>query len=198
MSSISSFFSSLVGSLHADAPEEAKISEAQPQEEVVAVEADEDEEEPEDVRLPVLFVRGAFPLSQVFWACQIHPQLREEAQESPKCKAAAQHFFHCQEKVQSGKGFKHEDCVEEMCVFFCILPIYTVINDIVPPGVRIFSWSLNWISDMCWFALHRCTSSPVCLIVSYHRVFSSFVFSMMHCTDVGVPPSCAWPHVDRL
>jgi len=116
--SISSFFSSLVGPLHADAPEEAKISEAQPQEEVVAVEADEDEEEPEDVRLPVLFVRGAFPLSQVFWACQIHPQLREEAQESPKCKAAAQHFFHCQEKVQSGKGFKHEDCVEEMCVFF--------------------------------------------------------------------------------
>lgn len=45
---------------------------------------------------------------------QIHPQLREEAQESSKCKAAAHHFFHCQEKVQSGKGFKHEDCVEEM------------------------------------------------------------------------------------
>jgi len=88
---ISSFFSSLAGTLHADSPEEAKISEAKPQEEVVAVEAEEDEE-PED----------------------IHPQLREEAQESPKCKAAAQHFFHCQEKVQSGKGFKHEDCVEEM------------------------------------------------------------------------------------
>lgn len=45
---------------------------------------------------------------------QIHPQLREEAKESPKCKASTQHFLHCQEKVQSGKGFKHEDCVEEM------------------------------------------------------------------------------------
>jgi len=44
----------------------------------------------------------------------IHPHLREEAQESPKCKAASQHFLHCQEKVHSGKGFKHEDCVEEM------------------------------------------------------------------------------------
>lgn len=90
--SISSFFSSLVtGTLHADAPEESKVSEAEPQ---VAGEAEatEEEEEPED----------------------IHPQLREEAQESAKCKAATQHFLHCQEKVQSGKGFKHEDCVEEM------------------------------------------------------------------------------------
>ncbi|KAI9448623.1 Non-heme 11 kDa protein of cytochrome bc1 complex [Lactarius psammicola] len=87
--SLSSFFSSFVGTLHADAPEESKVSEAEPQEvEEVAVE----EEDPED----------------------IHPQLREEAQESSKCKAAAQHFFHCQEKVQSGKGFKHEDCVEEI------------------------------------------------------------------------------------
>lgn len=93
--SISSFFSSLVaGTLHADAPEESKLSEAEPQEEEVTGEAEvaQEEEEPED----------------------IHPQLREEAQESPKCKSATQHFLHCQEKVQSGKGFKHEDCVEEM------------------------------------------------------------------------------------
>ncbi|KAN0113562.1 hypothetical protein V8E52_007626 [Russula decolorans] len=96
--SISSFFSSLVaGTLHADAPEESKVSEAEPQEEVAGeAEAAEEEEEPED----------------------IHPHLREEAQESPKCKAASQHFLHCQEKVHSGKGFKHEDCVEEMCTFF--------------------------------------------------------------------------------
>ncbi|KAF8498088.1 Non-heme 11 kDa protein of cytochrome bc1 complex [Russula emetica] len=93
--SISSFFSSLVaGTLHADAPEESKLSEAEPQEEEVTGEAEvaQEEEEPED----------------------IHPQLREEAQESPKCKSATQHFLHCQEKVQSGKGFKHEDCVEEI------------------------------------------------------------------------------------
>ncbi|KAN0129456.1 Non-heme 11 kDa protein of cytochrome bc1 complex [Lactarius tabidus] len=92
--SLSSFFSSFVGTLHADAPEESKVSEAEPQEvEDVVVEVVEvEEDEPED----------------------IHPQLREEAQESSKCKAAAHHFFHCQEKVQSGKGFKHEDCVEEI------------------------------------------------------------------------------------
>jgi hypothetical protein len=51
--SISSFFSSLVaGTLHADAPEESKVSEAEPQEEVAGeVEAAEEEEEPEDVSL---------------------------------------------------------------------------------------------------------------------------------------------------
>ncbi|KAH9993437.1 hypothetical protein BJV77DRAFT_998856 [Russula vinacea] len=99
---ISSFFSSLVaGTLHADAPEESKVSEAvsQEEEEVASVtEAAEEEEDPED----------------------IHPQLREQAQESPKCKVATQHFLHCQEKVQSGKGFKHEDCVEEMCTSFSL------------------------------------------------------------------------------
>jgi len=96
---LSSLFSSLTGTgtLHADAPEE-KIIETESQKDVatgaeaeVEVEAEE-EEEPED----------------------IHPKLREEAQESSKCKAATQHFQHCTEKVQSGKGFKHEDCVEEM------------------------------------------------------------------------------------
>ncbi|KAF8264861.1 ubiquinol-cytochrome C reductase hinge domain-containing protein [Lactarius quietus] len=91
--SLSSFFSSFVGTLYADAPEESEVVEAEPQEvEEVVAEVEVEEEEPED----------------------IHPQLREEAQESTKCKAAAHHFFHCQEKVQSGKGFQHEDCVEEM------------------------------------------------------------------------------------
>ncbi|KAH9175715.1 Non-heme 11 kDa protein of cytochrome bc1 complex [Lactarius sanguifluus] len=89
--SLSSFFSSFVGTLHADAPEESKVAEAEPQE-VEEAAAEAEEEDVED----------------------IHPQLREEAQESSKCKAATQHFFHCQEKVQSGKGFKHEDCVEEI------------------------------------------------------------------------------------
>jgi ubiquinol-cytochrome c reductase subunit 6 len=50
--SLSSFFSSFVGTLHADAPEESKISEVEPQEvEEVVVEAVEvEEDEPEDVR----------------------------------------------------------------------------------------------------------------------------------------------------
>ena len=51
--SFSSFFSSLVaGTLHADAPEESQVSEAEPQEEVAGEsEAAEEEEEPEDVSL---------------------------------------------------------------------------------------------------------------------------------------------------
>jgi hypothetical protein len=59
--SISSFFSSLVaGTLHADAPEESKVSEAEPQEEEVAGEAEaaEEEEEPEDVSFDLPRVRS--------------------------------------------------------------------------------------------------------------------------------------------
>lgn len=57
---ISSFFSSLVaGTLHADSPEESKVSEAVPQEEEVASETEtaEEEEDPEDVRLDLPRVR---------------------------------------------------------------------------------------------------------------------------------------------
>ena len=57
---------------------------------------------------------GSLSLSTGSPYTQIHPQLREDAQESSKCKAHTHHFLQCQEKVQSGKGFKHEDCVEEM------------------------------------------------------------------------------------
>jgi hypothetical protein len=59
--SISSFFSSLVaGTLHADASEESKVSEAEPQEEEVAGEAEaaEEEEEPEDVSFDLPRVRS--------------------------------------------------------------------------------------------------------------------------------------------
>ena len=109
----SSFFSSRVETIHADAPEEQKVSDVDSQEGVPAdaQPESEEEEEPEDVCLLLFFLLVAEPC---FLNPQIHPTLREEAQESSKCRAATQHFFHCQEKVQSGKGFKHEDCVEEM------------------------------------------------------------------------------------
>lgn len=50
--SLSSFFSYFVDTLHADAPEESQISEAEPQEvgEVVAEVVEVEEEDPEDVR----------------------------------------------------------------------------------------------------------------------------------------------------
>jgi hypothetical protein len=49
--SLSAFFSSFIGTLHADAPEESKVPEAEPQEvEEAAAEVEVEEEEPEDVR----------------------------------------------------------------------------------------------------------------------------------------------------
>jgi ubiquinol-cytochrome c reductase subunit 6 len=109
--------SSIVGAIYADAPQEQSLQTAESQEEPPAdpeteVQPEPEEEDPEDVRF-FLFL-FAFLIQSHILNLQIHPTLREEAQESSKCKAAAQHFFHCQEKVLSGKGFKHEDCVEEM------------------------------------------------------------------------------------
>ncbi|TDL27106.1 Non-heme 11 kDa protein of cytochrome bc1 complex [Rickenella mellea] len=64
---------------------------------------EEEEEEPEDVL----------------------PAMQDECRESAKCQPAVKHFQHCTEKVESGKGFKHEDCVEEFvmhCVDNCVAP----------------------------------------------------------------------------
>ncbi|KAH9477177.1 Cytochrome b-c1 complex subunit 6, mitochondrial [Psilocybe cubensis] len=98
MSSIVSFFSSFVSTTHADSEKEAPADA-----EVVVETPEEEPEEPEDV----------------------HPALREECKASAKCAALTKHFEHCQEKVQSGQGFKGEDCVEELmmhCVEECAAP----------------------------------------------------------------------------
>ena len=42
------------------------------------------------------------------------PELVEECKETKACAGAAKHFAHCEEKVNDGKGFLHEDCVEEL------------------------------------------------------------------------------------
>lgn len=47
---------------------------------------------------------------------KVHPAIRDECRNTAACAALAKHFEHCQEKVESGKGFKGEDCVEELCV----------------------------------------------------------------------------------
>ncbi|KAH9929325.1 uncharacterized protein B0H18DRAFT_1103400 [Fomitopsis serialis] len=108
MSSLSSFFSSFLPVAHADAPPpevEAHKEEATPDEpeegaeEGGEAEAEEEEEEPEDIL----------------------PALREECEESAKCKSATEHFRHCEERVSSGNGHKHEDCIEEFCAYVVIL-----------------------------------------------------------------------------
>ncbi|KAJ4490306.1 Non-heme 11 kDa protein of cytochrome bc1 complex [Lentinula aciculospora] len=113
MSSITSFFSSFLPTIQADAAAEEKPadennaqvdSETSDSEEAPA-EVEEEEEEAEDS----------------------HPAIREECQNSAKCAPLAKHFEHCQEKVQAGEGFKGEDCVEEMfhmmhCAEGCAAP----------------------------------------------------------------------------
>lgn len=104
--SLSSFLSSFLPIAHADAPEEKE--EEQPQEEESPAEEpaeEEEEEEPEDIL----------------------PALREECEQSAKCLAATKHFQHCEEKVNAGKGYAHEDCTEEFyhmmhCVDGCVAP----------------------------------------------------------------------------
>lgn len=48
------------------------------------------------------------------WAVQLHPQIREECQNSAQCAPHTKHYLHCQEKVNNGQGYKGEDCVEEL------------------------------------------------------------------------------------
>jgi ubiquinol-cytochrome c reductase subunit 6 len=125
----SSFFSSLLPVVHGDAPEEVPTKAEEPQSEPVkeeepeaepekedekqdepAAEPEPEEEEPEDV--------GRFSSGCVLKVTdgirQVHPHIREECQQSAKCASFTKHFEHCQEKVHAGKGFKAEDCVEEL------------------------------------------------------------------------------------
>ncbi|KAF5310474.1 hypothetical protein D9611_012277 [Ephemerocybe angulata] len=92
MSSIVSFLSSFVSTVHNDAAEEKPEEQKEEQKEEPEQKEEEEEEEPEDV----------------------HPAIRESCK-TTRCAKLAEHFEHCQEKVQSGKGFPHEDCVEELC-----------------------------------------------------------------------------------
>ncbi|WRT68942.1 uncharacterized protein IL334_005924 [Kwoniella shivajii] len=102
-----SLFSSLVSyfvpTAHAEAPEESDEPAEEASEEP-AEEEEEEEEEPEDIA----------------------PAIREEC-ETKTCADHVHHFKHCQEKVEAGKGFPGEDCVEEFfhvlhCVDACAAP----------------------------------------------------------------------------
>ncbi|KAG2101370.1 Non-heme 11 kDa protein of cytochrome bc1 complex [Suillus discolor] len=94
--SVTSFFSSFFNTVHGDAPEEKQPENETKEEEVAEAGEPSKESEEEEVE-----------------AEDIHPVIIEE------------HFEHCQEKVQSGQGFKGEDCVEELlmhCADACAAP----------------------------------------------------------------------------
>lgn len=106
--SLSSFFSSFVSTVYADAPEDKEEPAKEEAEEQPAEE--EEEEEPEDVSafaLPTLD-RVVDPTLQPL------PELQEECKQSAKCAAATKHFEHCNEKVNAGEGFHGENCIEEL------------------------------------------------------------------------------------
>lgn len=106
--SLSSFFSSFVNVVHADAEEKEEVVESTQAEVVEQVE--EEPEEPEDVSaIPTTCCISSLMLSR-----QVYPVIREECKSSAKCAPLARHFEHCQEKVAAGQGYKGEDCVEEL------------------------------------------------------------------------------------
>ncbi|TBU24919.1 ubiquinol-cytochrome C reductase hinge domain-containing protein [Dichomitus squalens] len=112
--SLSSLFSAIFPTVHADAPEEKaeKPPQEESQEEPAKEPQEEEEEEPEDIL----------------------PALQEECTESAKCAPLAQHFAHCEEKVHAGEGYKGEDCVEELYV---LLHLMHCVNGCVAP--KLFS-----------------------------------------------------------
>jgi hypothetical protein len=100
--SISTFFSSLVGTLHADAPQEENVPEAESQE-VVAVEEPE-EEGPEDVRLPALFARKGLVANQVFWGVPAPPQVARRGAGVIKMQGCRPTFFPLPRKSSIWEG----------------------------------------------------------------------------------------------
>ncbi|KIJ08155.1 hypothetical protein PAXINDRAFT_164508 [Paxillus involutus ATCC 200175] len=102
--SLSSFLSSFLTVVHAEAPETTEsVAAEEPAAEEEAEQAEEEAEEPED----------------------LHPIIRDECKNSAKCATLTRHFEHCQEKVSAGEGYKGEDCVEEFmmhCVDACAAP----------------------------------------------------------------------------
>ncbi|BEJ14759.1 hypothetical protein CspHIS471_0405260 [Cutaneotrichosporon sp. HIS471] len=97
-STITSFF---LPTAHAEAPEEEVVVEEAVEEEPAE---EEEEEDPEDLA----------------------PGIRDDC-EANECQDAGKHFKHCAEKVEGGKGWEGEDCVEELfhvmhCVDACAAP----------------------------------------------------------------------------
>ena len=122
---LTDLWSSLLSTVHADAPEEkeeAKEEEAaeEPTEEAAAEE--EEEEEPEDVRNRTIELSLYLMLISATNILQALPDLQEECKQSAKCAAATQAFARCEEKVNAGQGYKGETCIEELYVSYNLSP----------------------------------------------------------------------------
>ncbi|EST10117.2 Ubiquinol-cytochrome C reductase hinge domain protein [Kalmanozyma brasiliensis GHG001] len=109
-SSVSSFFSSLLPVAHAeeessDDSEESEDKEEGGEDEEEEEEEEEEEDEPEDPA----------------------PAIYEECEKSKACAPLKHHFDECTKRVEEGKGFEGENCIEEFfhlshCAQECTAP----------------------------------------------------------------------------
>ncbi|SPO24939.1 related to QCR6 - ubiquinol--cytochrome-c reductase 17K protein [Ustilago trichophora] len=107
-SSVSSFFSSLLPVAHA---EEESSDDAEESEEKESEEEDEEEEEEEDEDEPE----------------DPAPAIYEECEKSKACAPLKHHFDECSKRVEEGKGYEGENCIEEFfhlahCAQECTAP----------------------------------------------------------------------------
>lgn len=116
--SISSFFSSLVaGTLHADAPEESKVSEPEPQGEEVAGEAEAaEEEEVEDVRFDLPRVRF---IAEPVCAPRSIPSCVKRRKSHPSARLPPSTFFTAKKKFSPERASSMK-IVWKKCEFFCV------------------------------------------------------------------------------
>ncbi|SNX82313.1 related to QCR6 - ubiquinol--cytochrome-c reductase 17K protein [Melanopsichium pennsylvanicum] len=111
-SSVSSFFSSILPTTHAEEESSDDAEESEEKEESEDAEESEDEEEedeeedePEDPA----------------------PAIYEECEKSKACAPLKHHFDECSKRVEEGKGFEGENCIEEFfhlahCAQECTAP----------------------------------------------------------------------------
>ncbi|KAI6113438.1 Non-heme 11 kDa protein of cytochrome bc1 complex [Pisolithus croceorrhizus] len=113
--SLSSFFSSFLNVVHAEADQDKVESATHQEEKAAEAEVEQVEAEAEETEAETEAEEPEDP----------HPIIREECKNAVKCAPLTRHFEHCQEKVSSGQGHKGEDCVEELmmhCVDACAAP----------------------------------------------------------------------------
>ncbi|KAJ7448695.1 Non-heme 11 kDa protein of cytochrome bc1 complex [Mycena galericulata] len=101
---LGSFISSLLPTTHADSEEEKPADNGNAKEDASGNEEGGEEEAPKEEEAEEEEPEDA------------HPGIRAACEARAECAPLKHHFEKCQEKVQSGQGFKGEDCVEEMYV----------------------------------------------------------------------------------
>ncbi|PWN23536.1 Non-heme 11 kDa protein of cytochrome bc1 complex [Microstroma glucosiphilum] len=130
MSSVTSFFSSMLPALHADdegESEEGEASEGGEESEGGEGESGGDEESSEGGEGEEEESGGDDEEEEEEEEEDLMPGIYEECEKSKQCAPAKHHFDECTNRVNEGNGFKGEDCMEEFfhlahCASDCTAP----------------------------------------------------------------------------